>query len=77
MYFILSIPVIGILIIFGLSRAKIENSMSSHFNHSHQDFGSFLAKIKGNSSKIKRWYYKIISTGTGFIEIDFRALPYH
>ena len=54
MFFILSIPLIGIFIIFGLSHAKVENSVSSHFNHNHQDFGSFLAKIKGNSLKIKR-----------------------
>jgi len=53
MFLILSISIIGIFIIFGLSHVKIENNVSSHFNERGHDLNSFMTKIKGNSSKVR------------------------
>ncbi len=54
MFLILSISVIGIAVFLGLSQFKIENNVSSHFNEGNHNFDSFMTKVKGNSSKIRR-----------------------
>lgn len=53
MFLILSISLIGIFIIFGLSQVKIENNFSNHLNGTNHDLRSFMTKIKGNSSKLR------------------------
>lgn len=53
MFLILSISLIGIFIIFGLSHVKIENNFSNHLNGTNHDLNSFMTKIKGNSSKLR------------------------
>lgn len=53
-FLILSISIVGIVILLGLTQFKIENNLSSHFNEGSQNFNSFMIKIKGNSSKIRR-----------------------
>jgi hypothetical protein len=52
MFLLLSISVIGIFIIFGLSHFKIENNIG-HINGGNHNFNSFMVKVKNNSLKIK------------------------
>jgi hypothetical protein len=54
MFLILSISLIGICIIFALSHIKIEKYFSKHLNGTNNDLNSFMTKIKGNSSKLRR-----------------------
>lgn len=54
MLLILSISLIGIFVLIGLSQFKIEHNASNHFNGSNPDFNLFMTRIKGNSLKIKR-----------------------
>ncbi len=53
MFLILSIFLIGIGIIFGISHFKVENDIISHLNERGHDINSFMTKIKGNSSRIR------------------------
>jgi hypothetical protein len=52
MFLLLSISVIGIFTIFGLSHFKIENNIG-HINGGNHNFNSFMIKVKNNSLKIK------------------------
>ncbi len=54
MFLLISIPLMGIFVIFGLSHFKIENSTISNFNGGNHNFDSFMNKVKRNSMKIKR-----------------------
>jgi hypothetical protein len=54
MFLLLSISIIGIFVIFGLSHFKIENNVVSHISGGNQNFNSFITKVKNNSIKIKR-----------------------
>ena len=54
MFFILSVSIIGIVVLLGLSQFKVEHHVTNHFNNSNQDFNSFLTKIRGNFSKVRR-----------------------
>lgn len=54
MLLILFISVVGIFAIFVISHVKIENNISSQYHARIQDFNSFMTRIKGNSSKLKR-----------------------
>ena len=54
MFLLLSISLIGIFIIFGLSHFKIENNIVNNINGGNHNFDSFLMKVKSNSVKIKR-----------------------
>lgn len=54
MLLILFISIVGIFVILGISHVKTENHISSQYNAGIQGFGSFMVKIKGNSSKLKR-----------------------
>jgi len=51
-FLILSFSLIGISIIFGFSHVKIEKNVSGHINERGNNLHSFMAKIKGNSSKM-------------------------
>lgn len=51
-FFILSVSIIGIVFIFGLSFFKLESDVSNSYVQTNKDFNSFLTKIKINSSKI-------------------------
>ena len=51
-FFILSVSIIGIIFIFGLSFFKLESNVSNSYVRTNKDFNSFLTKIKTNSSKI-------------------------
>ena len=53
MFLLLSISLIGISIIFGLSHFKIENNISNSINGGNHGFDLFMTKIKSNSLKIK------------------------
>lgn len=54
MFFILSVSIIGIIILLGLSQFKIEHHVTNHFSSTNQNFDSFLTKIRGNFSKVRR-----------------------
>ena len=54
MFLLLSISITGIIVFLGLSQFRVENNVSSHFNGGTHDFNSFMTKIKGNSSKVRR-----------------------
>lgn len=54
MLLIVLISVTGIFMIFGLSYVKVENDVLNQFHAGSQDFNSFMTKIKGNLSKVKR-----------------------
>ena len=54
MFLILSISVIGIFVLLALSQFKVENNVSGHIHEGNHNFDSFMTKIKGNSSKIRR-----------------------
>jgi hypothetical protein len=54
MFLLLSISIIGIFVILGLSHFKIENNVVSHINGGNHNFNSFITKVKNNSVKIKR-----------------------
>ena len=53
-FLLLSVSIIGIIILLGLSQFKIEHSTTNSFNDGNNDFNQFIKKIKSNSSKIKR-----------------------
>ena len=54
MLLILLISITGIFMIFGFSYIKVENNVLNQFHAGNQDFDSFLTKIKGNLSKVRR-----------------------
>lgn len=54
MFLILSISIIGITVLLGLSQFKIENNVSGHLSGGNHNFDSFMTKVKGNSLKIRR-----------------------
>lgn len=56
MILLLSISLIGILIIFGISHIKIENNASSSFDNKSNHFDFFMTRVKSNSSKVRRLY---------------------
>lgn len=54
MLLILSLSLIGIVVILGLSQFKIENNVSGHFDGANHNFDAFVSKIKSSSSRIRR-----------------------
>ena len=54
MFFILSVSITGIVVLLGLSQFKIEHHVTNHFSSTNQDFDSFLTRIRGNFSKVRR-----------------------
>ncbi len=53
-FLLLSVSILGITVIFGLSFSKVESSIStSSYGGTNKDFNSFLMKIKSNSSKVR------------------------
>lgn len=53
MFLILSISLIGIGMIFGISHFKMEDNIISLLNKRGHDINSFMTKIKGNSSRVR------------------------
>lgn len=53
MLLLLSISILGIFVIFGISHFNIENNVVNHINGGNQNFNSFMAKVKNNSVKIR------------------------
>jgi hypothetical protein len=56
---LLSISVIGIFVIFGLSYFKFDNNVG-HTNVGNYNFNSFMTKVKNNSLKITKSSFKPI-----------------
>jgi uncharacterized membrane protein YkgB len=56
---LLSISVIGIFVILGLSHFKFENNVG-HTNVGNHNFNSFMTKVKNNSLKITKSSFKPI-----------------